>query len=237
MPLKQHKSSNFPLEFQHESLNLVNSLVPCTSSVFCLVEPDMKSRGTVLKGVSNEMDFDYHNKHNKNDPASPVNFSEKDELVICLRKSHSIDELQTSIFYQDFLKPNNIEDAVDLRFRQEGRIIATITMLRDSSLPLFSTGELDMLKSTQRFLQYSLDQVYLSSRVSQHQLLTDKFQLTTRELDVLECVITGSENKLIADELSISLATVKTHLDHIFKKFDVSSRTKLLSKVFSEIGK
>lgn len=101
---------------------------------------------------------------------------------------------------------------------------------------MFSSKELELLQTIQQFLQYSLNQIYLSPRVSQRQLLTDKFHLTTRELDVLECVISGSENRIIADELFISLATVKTHLDHIFKKLEVSSRTKLVSKVFSEIG-
>ena len=53
---------------------------------------------------------------------------------------------------------------------------------------------------------------------------------------VLEWIIAGAENKIVAKELSISLATVKTHLVHIFTKLNVNSRAKLLVKIFSEIN-
>jgi len=50
-------------------------------------------------------------------------------------------------------------------------------------------------------------------------------ELTARELDVLECVAAGLTNGATATELSISLATVKTHLIHIFQKLQVDDRT------------
>jgi DNA-binding NarL/FixJ family response regulator len=43
---------------------------------------------------------------------------------------------------------------------------------------------------------------------------------------------TGACNKTIARELNMGLATVKTHLLHLFRKFDVSSRTALAHALF-----
>jgi predicted ATPase/DNA-binding NarL/FixJ family response regulator len=49
--------------------------------------------------------------------------------------------------------------------------------------------------------------------------------LTARELDVLRLIAQGRSNKEIAEELVISLGTVKWHNNKIYSKLNVSSRT------------
>lgn len=49
--------------------------------------------------------------------------------------------------------------------------------------------------------------------------------LTTRESDVLKQLALGLRNKEIADELTISLATVKRHIQNIYGKLQINSRT------------
>ncbi|MDM0117484.1 response regulator transcription factor [Variovorax sp. J22R133] len=49
--------------------------------------------------------------------------------------------------------------------------------------------------------------------------------LTTREVDVLQLVVTGQPNKAIARSLRIELATVKSHMSAIMRKLGASSRT------------
>lgn len=53
----------------------------------------------------------------------------------------------------------------------------------------------------------------------------DERSLSAREIEVLRHVARATSNKLIARELRISAATVKTHLLHIFAKLDVDGRT------------
>ncbi len=50
-------------------------------------------------------------------------------------------------------------------------------------------------------------------------------QLSEREVEVLQWVAKGTNNRLIGRALHISEATVKTHLVHIFGKLGVSDRT------------
>ena len=54
--------------------------------------------------------------------------------------------------------------------------------------------------------------------------------LTPAEQAVMEKLCQGKSNKAIAIELDVSVNTVKTHVKHIFKKYDVHSRTQLLVK-------
>jgi DNA-binding NarL/FixJ family response regulator len=50
-------------------------------------------------------------------------------------------------------------------------------------------------------------------------------RLTPRELDVLRLLARGQTNREIASELSLSLSTVKAHIEHIIAKLGVSDRT------------
>ncbi|MBE0575219.1 MAG: response regulator transcription factor [Desulfuromonadales bacterium] len=51
--------------------------------------------------------------------------------------------------------------------------------------------------------------------------------LTKKETEILNYICTGHTNKEIARKLYISEQTVKSHCNHLFKKFGVSSRLKL----------
>ncbi|RIH91477.1 response regulator [Meiothermus granaticius] len=50
-------------------------------------------------------------------------------------------------------------------------------------------------------------------------------QLTKRELEVLRLIAEGLSNKQIAQDLGISLSTVKTHVEELLAKLSVSDRT------------
>jgi DNA-binding NarL/FixJ family response regulator len=65
-----------------------------------------------------------------------------------------------------------------------------------------------------------------SSRDAQPKAIVDVFPaLTQRQADVLAAMLRGLPNKLIARQLGISDATVKTHLSAIFRELSVQSRT------------
>lgn len=49
--------------------------------------------------------------------------------------------------------------------------------------------------------------------------------LSDRELDVLRLMVNGLSNSVIAETLTISVPTVKTHVQHILQKLHVSDRT------------
>ena len=68
--------------------------------------------------------------------------------------------------------------------------------------------------------------VHLGASVAQR--LAESFYgstLTTREEQVLRCVIEGLCNKEVAARLGLSVGTVKSHLRAVYAKLDVKSRT------------
>ena len=52
-------------------------------------------------------------------------------------------------------------------------------------------------------------------------------ELTERERDVMRLVVAGLPNKLIADQLDISVRTVEVHRSRVFEKMDVKSAVEL----------
>jgi len=54
--------------------------------------------------------------------------------------------------------------------------------------------------------------------------------LTERELEVLNLIAEGSSNQEIARQLVVSLATVKTHVNHVFAKLDAESRVQVVAR-------
>lgn len=59
-------------------------------------------------------------------------------------------------------------------------------------------------------------------------------ELTAREAEVVRLVARGMSNKAIAHELSISPRTVEGHVNHVFDKLRVASRTELVHYALAE---
>jgi LuxR family maltose regulon positive regulatory protein len=59
--------------------------------------------------------------------------------------------------------------------------------------------------------------------------------LTERELDVLRLLSVGTPNRAIAEDLVITLDTVKRHLSHLFSKLEVANRTQAVARA-RELG-
>lgn len=55
--------------------------------------------------------------------------------------------------------------------------------------------------------------------------------LTERERAVMRLVAAGLPNKLVADELQISVRTVEVHRAHVFEKMDVKSAVELVNRL------
>ena len=93
-------------------------------------------------------------------------------------------------------------------------------MLKDSEPEMIASA----LKSIQSGLRHLPPQ--LASKLAERITHTN---LSSRETEILIMLAMGKKNAAIADELCISLATIKFHLNNIYSKLDVSSRTEAIA--------
>ena len=82
-----------------------------------------------------------------------------------------------------------------------------------------------LVDRVERALEASADAIGRQrGRITVQRRLAD---LTDREREVMQCVIDGRPNKLIADQLNISVRTVEVHRARVFEKMDVKSAVEL----------
>ena len=63
----------------------------------------------------------------------------------------------------------------------------------------------------------------------------DETPLTPREHEILDLLVQGHRYREIADQLFISLDTVRTHVRHVYEKMHVRSRAEAAAKVLGRV--
>lgn len=66
------------------------------------------------------------------------------------------------------------------------------------------------------------------------QLVGTKYKLSSRELNILELLVSGKSNEEIAKEANISVHTAKAHISNIFSKLSVKDRVQAAVKAVKE---
>lgn len=72
--------------------------------------------------------------------------------------------------------------------------------------------------------------IYTIYSIKSKKRLTIIEELSNQEMKIKKHIIEGKSNKEIAEELFISLNTVKTHITNIYNKLNISTRKELISK-------
>lgn len=142
---------------------------------------------------------------------------------------HYIEDLRTNDYYEDLLE--RLEDrypnaSYTKQYRAELKSDEYIINNATESgfnwnYPLYALLALSLFANiwfwTQRHKQQSLT------------LKHAKEQLTKQEQTILELLLEEKSNKEIADALFVSVSTVKTHVNNIYKKLNVQSRDEVKS--------
>ncbi|WP_371579070.1 response regulator transcription factor [Streptomyces sp. NBC_01314] len=133
-------------------------------------------------------------------------------------------ELRRLPLYTEYLKPIKASMAVALP-TAPGRTRVFI-FVRERARP-FSEAE----RLTLELLRPHLDTLYREAARRRH---GPTVRLTARELDVMRAVAGGLGNEAIARHLVVSPHTVRKHLENVFRKLGVDSRTAAVARVFPE---
>ncbi|WOE32418.1 MULTISPECIES: response regulator transcription factor [unclassified Acinetobacter] len=134
--------------------------------------------------------------------------------------------------YSDFLKDNQVLDNIELIFQADHENCLAISLIRSENEQVFSPQEIEMIQSCYDLAQYNGTK-HLGSQIA-NTACQEMIKLLTRsEREVLTLILTGKKNQEIADALFVSLATVKTHIYHIFQKTMVKSKRELILKALA----
>lgn len=63
---------------------------------------------------------------------------------------------------------------------------------------------------------------------------SNEHSLSPRELSILQCLVNGDSYKMIADHCDISIGTVRSHINNIYKKLHINSKSEAVAKALKE---
>ena len=65
-------------------------------------------------------------------------------------------------------------------------------------------------------------------------LQPNEYSLSQRETMILTCLVNGDSYKMIADHCNISIGTVRSHINNIYKKLHINSKSEAVAKAIKE---
>jgi DNA-binding CsgD family transcriptional regulator len=133
--------------------------------------------------------------------------------------------------YSDILRPQGVEHQVQLCLSDPAGLSAGPG--RTVRLYLYRGPGLDFSerdRAVLTLLRPHLHQAYLVAERRRHPVP----RLTPRQNDLLHLLAAGHTNTQIARRLGISEGTVRTHLENIYEKLHVSSRTAAVTRAFPD---
>ena len=207
-------------------LDVLQDVLPHSACAFYQVDRLQQPHDFVLRRMPQSVHQHYVARYMRHDPLHPSRLARQPHNVVTLGAALPVAQ-RASSRYAPFLASSQLVDVVEILLRRQGRVVAGFSLLRQGSMPGFAAEELHLLHSVYGLLDMALD-----ATLSQPAAASERIVLTEREQAVAMLLSTGVCNKTIARELDIGLATVKTHLLHLFRKFDVSSRTALAHALF-----
>jgi DNA-binding CsgD family transcriptional regulator len=160
---------------------------------------------------------------------------ELSEHTITYRDTDIMEESlrQKTEFYQGFLKPNHIPFGAGILLRRYGKPIGIVNFFRSELLGDFSDKDMFILEVLKGHLSHKLAGLLNGTKQAagdRNKMLAHlaaEFELSEREKEALTCMDGGMTNAQIAENMGISLSTVKKHVYHIFEKVGVDTRAQL----------
>ena len=119
-------------------------------------------------------------------------------------------------------------------FDDDSRIFDSICAGADGYL-LKNTSPLQLVNALQEVMQGGAPMSpFVAQKVFQHfrqsKPVSEEFNITSREKEILELLVKGNSYKMIANKSNVTIDTVKKHLQNIYHKLHVSCGTEAVAK-------
>jgi DNA-binding CsgD family transcriptional regulator len=232
--------------FRREILNCIDDYIPSDRSLIVLENENYHSPDFFIRNINEKKNMEYLEYYYSLDPFSNVKGpSQYLQLVPCLPHGKTVITLEEIVnypdfmcgeYYRDFLKPQNIHYELEIYLKQMNRIKGFIALLRPRRSQSFSDREISFARAFAPFLSLALDNILLNKNRNRNlEIARSLFNLSKRQLDVVKFICEGLTNREIAERLGISDLTVKSHIQNLFEKTGVNSRSSLVYKIIAGV--
>lgn len=140
----------------------------------------------------------------------------------------SEETLENTDYYKEMFVPHGLHYGAQTVLAHNERCLGLLTLFRTKEGPNFSDKEIFYLDNLKDHLSVRLDQREEAPTASRDPAaLTERYDLTRREAEVLDLLYAGCTNETIADKLYISENTLRRHLYNLYSKLHIKHRWEL----------
>ena len=204
-----------------QAVHFARGILEGSATAFYEVDQSLNLNRFVLSGVSADFHRQYLAGMNRLDPLHP-RWASKQPFA---RLSTEADQRATAevAAYRAFARQCGVADMIEFFFRRNDKIVAGMSVIWGAGCRI-PDGTMNIAEKIHDYLEFNL--VGPSPQATGEPA---RFGLTSREVEVVELLCCGRTNREIGECLSIGLATVKTHLIHIFEKLGVETRSAVVA--------
>jgi DNA-binding CsgD family transcriptional regulator len=144
------------------------------------------------------------------------------------------EERVKTVLYKKCYEPFGLHYSLQLNLVYNDLFLGVVTIYRKKEEGDFNSDEMFIVKAFSDHLNlrfydyYTKDSKNSSSKSYSIANLAAQYNLTNREVEVLQLIFQDMDNDQIADKLCISGYTLKKHIQNLYRKFDVSTKWNLL---------
>jgi DNA-binding CsgD family transcriptional regulator len=221
-------------DFQKECLSLITGVLDVPRAISYLMDEKGRPICYRVHNIKPAMHRQYVDTYQRYDPLHPALFTENDAEVVQMSDLVSCHERPEHPYFREFIDPWGVRDIIELFLRLDNRLMAGFALFNLSSQPAINSDDRRKVGKLYEFMQFSLEQSLSSPKNRDLDDFCANHHLTNKERMVVELVTQGLPNKTIANDLDCSLATVKTHLQHIFQKLSINSKNELIALLYQQ---
>ncbi|MDO4299798.1 MAG: helix-turn-helix transcriptional regulator [Clostridia bacterium] len=214
-------------EFGEKCLNLIKIFIPYNQAYFIIIDDEgrLMPELSVFNNIDEKSKSDFIKKYFYKDYINDIcSFSKS----VCYRDTDILtdEKRKNSEIYKYFFKPQNLDTGCGLIIMNNERVCCFLNILRSKYENDISDYEFEVLKTFMPHFEKNILNFYKNKLNLDFSHFTS-YNLSKREKEIASLVLKGCSNEEIGDCLNISIATVKKHLNNIFKKTGVTRRTQL----------
>ena len=158
-----------------------------------------------------------------NDPLFPLVFTAMKKLESFLSKNQSKILIAAILLSSFAISIRSSDEGVILVFKNYPVIIFLMVVVSSILIVLY-------IQIDKKRIANLSDQIKNKAGSDGDNIDSLILDLTLRQKEVYDLIIAGKSNKEITSELYIEQSTLKTHINQIYKKLNISSRRELRSK-------
>lgn len=214
--------------FVRQTVEFVSRMTGATHVAFYLVNDQLETLEFERSNIPEAFHREYTSNMYRYDPFDERRLMTDARSTAVL--SSSVKNTPEDQHYVRFLRAHGFRNIVEMVFRSGETLLGGLSiLLPDDPASMHEIQVEELARIAHPYIEFNLLSRQGRSTDDIRASLGANFHLSRREIDVAELICKGCTNSEIADQLHVSVATVKSHVLNVFEKIGVANRASLVA--------